>query len=73
MVKGDAPLSGEHKFFHMVKYNLAIQNQLNESVTRGSDDVLHSTLQESVKQQGLGRKDGKNSAKLIPPATSNEV
>jgi hypothetical protein len=37
MVKGDAPLSGEHKFFHKVKYNLAIHNQLNESVTRGSD------------------------------------
>ena len=44
MVKGDAPLSGEHKFFHKVKYNLAIHNQLNELVTRGSDEVFEFNL-----------------------------
>jgi hypothetical protein len=42
-------------------------------LARGGKHASRSMLRESVKQQGLGRKDGKNSAGRNQPAASMEV
>ena len=55
------------------KGNSVLKRYHSIFLARGGKHASRSTLRESVKQQGLGRKDGKNAAKLIPPATLNEV